>query len=374
MYYLLDKTPFFTNKSDVLAICFGVTSGIMALIGLVAIFVSINSQHSAEKCREILWDLMSIDSKLHREISDDEQKEIKKMLWLYGRIIKHGFFTKAIVVLSFFTLLVVSTIWIVLIHGLKESLDMNNNAPLQFAFITFSNEYSFVSFWTKTGAFIVAAFAIMLLFLVSIARTGSLPSLNDILNANKKTNVHTLTLAALSSSLSYKVTSKNDILLHIRFLAPFYNLQIEVTAITKDEDDIYDSEEVKEEHSIHIPNKRFWSLSSSSNVNPNNVSRNWFSIPVKKIGKYPSVEAINLSLKSKIGHVTCSFDVIEPDDRRIPVSVRPVLVVENSYFETENLFDTGGTLFRLKRILYVIQSEAMVLRHKAMYWYRNKFK
>ncbi|PFU24520.1 hypothetical protein [Bacillus cereus] len=39
-------------------IIFGISAGILSLMGLVAIFVSMNSQHKIQKVREIYWDML----------------------------------------------------------------------------------------------------------------------------------------------------------------------------------------------------------------------------------------------------------------------------------------------------------------------------
>jgi hypothetical protein len=52
-----------TNEGLLASILFGVTSGVLALLGLVAIFVSINSQHKIQKCKEAYWNMLTTPRK-----------------------------------------------------------------------------------------------------------------------------------------------------------------------------------------------------------------------------------------------------------------------------------------------------------------------
>lgn len=51
------------HSSDMIAIVFGLTGSIMALVGLIAIFVSLNTQHNLQKCRELYWEMVSMSYK-----------------------------------------------------------------------------------------------------------------------------------------------------------------------------------------------------------------------------------------------------------------------------------------------------------------------
>ncbi|MFP3668960.1 hypothetical protein SB717_27870 [Priestia sp. SIMBA_032] len=59
------------HTSDVLAIMFGLTGTIIALVGLIALFISLNTQHILQKCRELYWEMVSISYK--EEIYDNFQ-------------------------------------------------------------------------------------------------------------------------------------------------------------------------------------------------------------------------------------------------------------------------------------------------------------
>ncbi len=76
------------HTSDVLAIMFGLTGTIIALVGLIALFISLNTQHILQKCRELYWEMVSISYKEeiydnlknrgrhHKELSELENKSI----------------------------------------------------------------------------------------------------------------------------------------------------------------------------------------------------------------------------------------------------------------------------------------------------------
>lgn len=65
-------------------IIFGITGGVLALIGLVAIFISINSQHKVQKCRELYWKIINLSFK--KEDPFDLSEEMMGLLWEYSKM------------------------------------------------------------------------------------------------------------------------------------------------------------------------------------------------------------------------------------------------------------------------------------------------
>lgn len=63
---------------------FGITGGVIALIGLVAIFISINSQHKIQKCRELYWEAIQLS--FQKKDTFDLSNEMINLLWQYSKI------------------------------------------------------------------------------------------------------------------------------------------------------------------------------------------------------------------------------------------------------------------------------------------------
>ncbi|MFD9626423.1 hypothetical protein [Peribacillus muralis] len=57
---------------------FGMTGGLLSLVGLIAIFVSINTQQSVEKAKDLLAELQSFE--LNHELGD--RKNGRRLKWI----------------------------------------------------------------------------------------------------------------------------------------------------------------------------------------------------------------------------------------------------------------------------------------------------
>ncbi|SHJ15341.1 hypothetical protein [Propionispora hippei] len=102
-----------THTSDILTIIFGLTSGILTLIGLVAIFIGMNNQQKLQKCRDLLWGLMALP--FTKDLDCEElARQVQSHFNMYCDIVdEKTSFTKYVTLLSRFGLLYVGIIWLI---------------------------------------------------------------------------------------------------------------------------------------------------------------------------------------------------------------------------------------------------------------------
>ncbi|MCD5324164.1 MULTISPECIES: hypothetical protein [Pontibacillus] len=103
-------------SQDMLTVVFGLTGGLLALVGLISIFVSLNSQHMIQKLREVMWGIMDIPTKYNTYDSGEIYKEFRDKFRIYEQIFdKQGTdFTNTILRVTGFTLYFTVFVWLVL--------------------------------------------------------------------------------------------------------------------------------------------------------------------------------------------------------------------------------------------------------------------
>lgn len=208
--------PTFNNQSIILTILFGLSSGILALVGLVSIFISINNQHKIQKARELIWEIMMLPSEGNNSIHIG--KKLFNKLWMYKDLTSDKQdFTKVIIRMTRITIILVSLLW----FSLLIFLNINRNS-IDFIFILVSIIISIM---------ILIGFSFILGKINKIKEIGDLPDINDILNGDHKRNgINTLSLAGLG--LAIKFNNKNGkVDISIGLPAPFYNISIKPTVM-----------------------------------------------------------------------------------------------------------------------------------------------
>lgn len=128
------KEPFFSilneeSHADTLAIGFGVTGGILTVVGLISIFVSLNTQHSIQLCRDIYLDIKS-KAYIWGDLSNFD-----KDFHQYKHLIEEGIpdqLTKRILLIA-----IASIIFVLLVWGLLLVILINNIYTI-FLFVTSS--------------------------------------------------------------------------------------------------------------------------------------------------------------------------------------------------------------------------------------------
>jgi hypothetical protein len=98
------------SLGDFIGVIFGVTAGILSLMGLVAIFVSLNSQHKIEKCRELYWQM--IDNSFNNYDIYEISKYIKRDIFNYSKIFsQEERILKNVIFISKVSILIVIITW-----------------------------------------------------------------------------------------------------------------------------------------------------------------------------------------------------------------------------------------------------------------------
>ncbi|MBM7570161.1 hypothetical protein [Aquibacillus albus] len=210
--------------SEHISIVFGLTSGILTLLGLIAIFVSLNSQHNVEKARETIWELMKYPHK-HMEFRTNlaKQKEIREEinyhLFIYKNIMSGGRdFTSKIIQISKIIIWAVCIIWL---------------TSLYFVTNKDSTEFYYILASTVLVILIMLTFIWILTKLKNIPQISKLPSYHELLNCkNKAMNLDMLLLAAMMMQI-HIVKSKQEgtntvsYTFFAKFPKPMYGFNVE---------------------------------------------------------------------------------------------------------------------------------------------------
>lgn len=163
----------FGNYSNVLTVLFGVTSGIVTVIGLIAIYISINTQQNIQKCKEVVWELEELDGEGIHNNEDVKRmaKKIIKKLKLYNDILsKSGNdFNNRIIDLTQWAFLGVSFLWLISINVFL--------APEQSL-----AEYGMVILVVTIGILFLQRFSIIIGELKNVTNLGDLTPTVDLLS------------------------------------------------------------------------------------------------------------------------------------------------------------------------------------------------
>ncbi|MCL6454717.1 MAG: hypothetical protein K6T78_14015 [Alicyclobacillus sp.] len=203
------------SGSDVISVVFDISSSTLTLVGLVTIFVSINSQHRIQRCREILWELMELPYDCWGDRGNFEYKfrleqGIRQRFIAYREVLRSGrAFNYAVVFFVFIMITVVSAMITATVQALHAT------------YFHSAAEFGFVMRAVSVGVAMMLCFALLILSLARITLIASLPDLHDLLDVDLlNTGVPSLLLAAICM----RVIPSNPLM--IRFPFPFQNLQI----------------------------------------------------------------------------------------------------------------------------------------------------
>lgn len=143
--------------AELSSILFGMTGGLLSLVGLIAIYISLNSQHKIDKAREIIWSI----GEMAVEVGNYGDESLKKLQWAYfhyRELVKVNFINKAVVVIAMITIIFVSVSWSIYIYSLKIKLWS-----------------SFIGLFTPVTIIIMLLFAGLLYMLTKIFVIGDIP-------------------------------------------------------------------------------------------------------------------------------------------------------------------------------------------------------
>ncbi|HEY5586822.1 MAG TPA: hypothetical protein VIK78_20325 [Ruminiclostridium sp.] len=192
-----------------------INSGILSLVGLISIFISMNSAHNVQRSREILWSIFTLPYKKNLLLDKGSiGQEVFQKYILYEQIINEkNKFLISIITFSQIVLAFSILIWTTIVLNLL----VNNYSPVDIAALLF-------------GLFLAIGFILYFMLkilgdLKSISKVGQLPTVDQLLDANLLTiNSNVITLAAVSSRLKL---INSDIYLGFPIL--FKNLMVQIS-------------------------------------------------------------------------------------------------------------------------------------------------
>lgn len=209
-------------SGSTLTIILSFTSGIFSLVGLMSIFISMNSQHNVQRSREILWSLASLP--YEKGIFSEKGaigKEVFRKFLLYEQILneKHDFSN-------------------IIIRFAQISLGF---CVLVWATMTFDHMFSNRPFIEIVYLFcgLVLSISLDLYFIFKIfgslkstSKVGRLPTVPEIIDADRvNQGLSVVTLAAISSCLRLM-----DSKVYLGFPLPFKNLRVNLTFLNSMEE------------------------------------------------------------------------------------------------------------------------------------------
>ncbi|NGZ77709.1 hypothetical protein [Saccharibacillus alkalitolerans] len=207
---------FFTlvHQSDIIAYLFGITLGILTLVGFAAVFVSINSQHKAQKARETYWELASFPYSFSNYKDENIGKLIFQKVNLYNNIITPADKnTTKIIDWIRHSLLSVSIVWSIFLLILAANLHLI--------------EYILIFVPTVLIISLFYFFTRYLNNLKNIKKVAGLFSIEEIFDVgNISCDIPTPSLAAISSRLRIAREEKNLYSISVGFPVPFNNFVV----------------------------------------------------------------------------------------------------------------------------------------------------
>jgi len=209
-------------SGSTLTIILSFTSGIFSLVGLMSIFISMNSQHNVQRSREILWSLASLPYEKNIFLEKGTiGKEVFRKFILYEQILneKHDF-SNIIIRFAQIALGFCVLVWTTMAFD-----HMASNRPYKEIIYLICG---LVLSLSLTFYFIFKIFG----NLKTTSKVGRLPTVPEIIDADKvNQSLSVVTLAAISSCLRL-VDSK----VYLGFPLPFKNLRVNLTFLNSKEE------------------------------------------------------------------------------------------------------------------------------------------
>lgn len=298
-------------EGNLLTIIFGLTSGILTLVGITSIFISINSQHNIQKVRELIWGITSLPLEANNYTAVSIAEKMCQYYWLYKDIVGTSKnFTKNIIYLSWCAIGLVCLFWVSLLY--------------------FSPYVLYI---------IAVGLAVVILILYSwaigklndITEIADLPEYNKLLDGNSylRMNIHIPALAAYGATITVKKRDDFNFNVVIGTNLPFFNLQVD--AIISARNFKTDYIEVLEEKVIFLDGKGSISIGipnlwyDLTDFNLNNITVN-------------KIEAIDFQLtflgcnRISIAHYVLKKQILKELKRGEIFSLLPEVVDNNFVF------------------------------------------
>lgn len=188
---------YYINIADygvILSIIFGITGGVLSLMGLIAIFVSLNSQHKIDKCRELYWEMLELPDIIDNKF--EQSRLLAKKIRSYGAVhLDKDYFIHTITNVSRWVIVFVCFVWAFFVSLIE------------------------VDFFIKVSVLISTTFGIIILLvfhnvlgkLQDILKLGKLPSTEELLDPIKGKEINPISLLKGNSKLKqFNLSNKND--------------------------------------------------------------------------------------------------------------------------------------------------------------------
>ncbi|KGX91047.1 hypothetical protein [Pontibacillus marinus] len=283
-------------------VLFGISGGLLSLVGLIAIFISINSQHSIEKARDILLELelFRIDNPQTRILT---AKKIRSKIEQYKRLVTMSAPTMIVIVIAILTILFVGVSWIYYLNG-------------TFVIISF---------------FVILSFTLCLILLTQISFIGALPKpkiFKDVNTVHKGISMKDL----FAMSLQGRISVKNKQLKRLQFHSPLDIENIKTFELTVH----YITTGVKEREVVEY--NEFNLVKGRDNIkimsyDINRLSPNYYlEVPVRASELYNFDEVlVGLLIELEDGVLTVEFSIPDNSDTDIR-DPRTIITPTSFYF------------------------------------------
>ena len=206
---------FVTSRADLYSYITALTAGILSLVGLVAVFVAINSQHTIQKCRELLWEMQEMP--FEEEDIKQLSKWFRKKIWMYCQIISSKEeFTFTSIRVARLTIITVVVMWLLL-------------AIISPLYKVSVFEYVIIIFFTIVCSIILTAFYIILGNMADISKAGKLPTPSQLLDVNYPSAINTLFLFVNNTNARIEEWKERKLFLETETL--FWNYYVSVDEI-----------------------------------------------------------------------------------------------------------------------------------------------
>jgi hypothetical protein len=283
-------------SGSILTILLSFTSGIFSLVGLMSIFISMNSAHNVQRSRELLWSLASLP--YERDLFSDKGaigKEVFRKFILYEQILneKHDF-SYIIIRFAQFALGFCILVWTTMAYDhllldkpFKERLYLIIGLVLS---VLFASYFIFKIFQD----------------LKSTSKVGRLPTVPEIIDADRvNLGISVVTLAAISSCLRIVDTK-----VYLGFPLPFKNLRVNLHFVDSMKEEVLPltlGSRVNEEECMETFNK----LEPKEFVFLDN-DYCWYPVhTLEKKGERQKGIIVTLEIMSRQGLVTAEFYIEE---------------------------------------------------------------
>lgn len=285
------------------------TSGILSLVGLMSIFISMNSQHNVQRSREILWSLAALPYKKDLFLEKGAiGKEVFRKYILYEQIINEKQdFSKIIIGFAQIALVFCVLVWIILALDLLVLV-----GPLL-------EKVLLVSGLLVTIIFVLYFVVKILGDLKSTSKVGKLPTVLEIIDADRvNIGLSIITLAAISSCLRIIRST-----IYLGFPLPFKNIGINLSVLNFNEKCVQQTIENRFENFKN--HKESFKKLETNEFKLMEDDYCWYSVyTLKDVGEHDKGVLVTVEMRSNEGLVKAEFYVEDlPGDSESSLSIFP---------------------------------------------------